>query len=675
ELRRCIAAFRALSQVHAANIVHRALGPDTTYIAESQSGPGVIFTNFFAARHGTHTIAGLLDERLTDDPYAAPEIGVMGSYAFATADSDTFTLALIFLERLAGKLVTQLRGSDGTITVPEPSEAWPYLPQATAQRVASVLSQALAAGPMAPVGSAESQRLPASECAAQLEEVWRQWDTDTAIDSNRLLDGRYRVERIVGLGASARTFLAEDTVADGWFALKQLLRPMHRGAFSEALREFQILRQYPHLNLPRVYDVYPPNHDVHVKLEFVDGPRLSDELPIYRANLVRWRQLANGLLDAVEHLEQHHLLHRDIKPDNIILRGDTGRPILIDYGAATPVGEAVDLAGTPGYLPPDAYLGTQPPDSTDRYSVGVVLFLALTGRKPFEDDTIEQRPISDLSWLPNDVRPYARTLLRAVDRDPTRRFVSTAEMRAALLAPPRENVTRGTLTDRVNPWVDELRGLFRNSRLGNADNRGLDTDFAKTTYVPTALDTELLPAILERTPRAVFLTGNPGDGKTAFLARVEDELHKRGAIAAEPDDSGWSYELGNHRFRACYDASEAHRGQNADEQLIEKLNGLQGEDRPASSVTVLVAINDGRLADIIERYEDFVWLMREVDRARRDAQALDTEDVWLIDLKRRSYVDAAPSTGDHSVMRRMLSTFVDSARWDPICDECASHDI
>src|SRR5207247_3089451 len=135
------------------------------------------------------------------------------------------------------------------------------------------------------------------------------------------------------------------------------------------------------------------------------------------------------------------------------------------------------------------------------------------------------------------------------------------------------------LVRQINPWVDQVRGLYRDSASGNADNRGLDSEFARATYVPTALDEQLLPAILRDRPPAVFLSGNPGDGKTAFLERVRGELAARQGVERQSDASGWEWSLDGHVFRSCYDASESRGALTADAQLNERLAGLEGTQR------------------------------------------------------------------------------------------------
>ena len=208
-----------------------------------------------------------------------------------------------------------------------------------------------------------------------------------------------------------------------------------------------------------------------------------------------------------------------------------------------------------------------------------------------------------------------------------------------------------------------MRGLYRNSDVGNANNRGLDTPFVRSTYVPTALDTKLLPQLLTRFPKAVFLSGNPGDGKTAFLEKVHAELEEQGAEPLQEDESGWEWRYRGHILRSCYDASEAFGQQSADEQLTARLSGLEGYDEPENNLTVLVAINDGRLADYFTRNrERFGWLAEQIEAGQSEDDPL-FSDVWVVDLKRRSFV-SLDQNGTPSFFRRVLETLTDEKEWE-----------
>jgi hypothetical protein len=178
----------------------------------------------------------------------------------------------------------------------------------------------------------------------------------------------------------------------------------------------------------------------------------------------------------------------------------------------------------------------------------------------------------------------------------------------------------------------------------------------------------------------VFLTGNPGDGKTAFLERfrqslVEDEQ----ARDLQLDSSGWEVETPDgHVYRACFDASEAFQGKTADEQLSYRLRNL--EDASISegehNLTVLVAINDGRLGEILERFGP-LGFGKVVDLTAKSqlAGSLSLESsVWVVDLKQRSYVDLAPNPEQPSVMRQMLASLTAEQHWS-ICKLCSASPV
>ena len=193
------------------------------------------------------------------------------------------------------------------------------------------------------------------------------------------------------------------------------------------------------------------------------------------------------------------------------------------------------------------------------------------------------------------------------------------------------------------------------------------------TYVETALDSHLLPAIFEHRPSVVFLSGNPGDGKTAFLEQAKKELERKQATFRKQDASGWECIYEGHTFRSCYDASESYQGLSADEQLAQKLQGLEGTNKPDAALTVLIAINDGRLMDYFDRQkEDFHWLAHQIEHTE-DESELARLSVWLIDLKRRAFVNM-PDVEEPSIFTRVLQSLVVQEHWQ-VCEECAAADI
>lgn len=674
ELSLAIRAFDALAEMHRQGIVHRAISPDNIYFQVSQrEARPPVFAGFHAARvHGQSSIASRLDELVILDPYAAPELAL--SYGLAEQDSDVYSLALVFLERLTGLSPIELLGRGSPPPVERLLQArWGQLPSGAFEQMSALFSAALSPGRMG-AADVSTARPEAKSCGDQLRLILRMFRTAEAEESGGLLDSRYRVRRRLGGGSSGLTYLVEDEEIDATLPRAFVVKVFHypETVRSQAAREFALLRQAQSPYLPRVYDVYPPDHDVHLKMEYVPGPTLDAVSSEFPWDEEKWHYFALHLLSAIEALEHEGLRHRDLKPSNIILRPETGTPVLIDFSFAVPVNTVAAPAGSLRYLPPEAGSGDQPPESIDRYAAAVLLHEALTGVLP-----------ADL--LPSKLSARAErareVLLRAASSEVADRFPAAREFKQELenawLKPDEDDLPGlkpQELVRQVNPWVDAIRGSYRSASTGNADNRGLDSDFARATYVPTALDLKLLPAILRERPPAVFLSGNPGDGKTAFLEQIRTALLQEGAKEIEVDASGWVMDLDGHTFRCCYDASESRGQLTADEQLKSRLAGLEGSAGPSNGVSVLVAVNDGRLVDFFRRYEgQFSWLADRVLLVRRDGPGR-ADWPWVVDLKARAVVTLDDSDGEPSVFQRLLSALIVEDQWS-ICLTCKAHSL
>ena len=235
-------------------------------------------------------------------------------------------------------------------------------------------------------------------------------------------------------------------------------------------------------------------------MEHIPGLTLQEYERDFPWSLDQWWVFAQDLLNAVEKLEEKQLFHRDIKPANIILHEEDNHPVLIDFGFALKQNGTgkVRFAERHYIASRSSYCIAISADG-DRYAAGVVLFKVLTGYLPFDLENGQQRNLRIPVGLTDEkVRRIASVLLRVVSNDPVERPESVAQMRQELqnaLLAVVEPVEAQPLLPQINPWVEHVRGLYRNSNTGNADNRGLDTPFVRETYVPTALDKHLLPAI------------------------------------------------------------------------------------------------------------------------------------------------------------------------------------
>jgi len=229
-----------------------------------------------------------------------------------------------------------------------------------------------------------------------------------------------------------------------------------------------------------------------------------------------------------------------------------------------------------------------------------------------------------------------------------------------------------------NPFVRDLQAIYRNSRVGNAENRGLDSPFAEETYVPTYLDENLLPDILTGKHWLVLLTGNPGDGKTAFLDKIGRYLKDAGAEAQEWDSAnGWRYVLNEHHFIANFDASESSSGRRANEILDDILQHLSGSQPPQVEPrrTVLIAINDGRLRDYFLFNKRYGWLGRQIYLLLEEPNKGTDERIALVDLKARCLtVPTVEENFDTSLFEQILTRLLTDNFWQH-CLNCRARSI
>ena len=222
----------------------------------------------------------------------------------------------------------------------------------------------------------------------------------------KLLDRRYQVTQVLGAGGFGRTYLAQDTRRPGnpICVVKQLKPATSDPNFLEAARrlfnsEAETLEQLGnHSHIPRLLAYFEEDQEFYLVQEFIEGHTLSQELqPGQRWEESRVIELLQEVLSILEFVHQHGVIHRDIKPDNIIRRKSDNKLVLVDFGAvkqirtqlASVYGQANNTIaiGTPGYMASEQALG-QPRPSSDIYALGIIGIQALTGLPPisFQED-------------------------------------------------------------------------------------------------------------------------------------------------------------------------------------------------------------------------------------------------------------------------------------------------
>ena len=261
------------------------------------------------------------------------------------------------------------------------------------------------------------------------------------------IDGRYTLLARVGEGATGIVYRAHDTLLDTEIAIK-VLRPeycAHEGALERFRQEIVLSRDIGHPNVLRTYHLGEYRQRKYLTMQWVDGQTLAqliaDEAPLEEAASVG---IALKLSAALEAAHARKVLHRDIKPQNIMVDRQ-GEPFLMDFGVARVLGgpgltSSGVFLGTPNYASPEQ-AGLQTLDGrSDLYSLGVVLFEMAVGRRPFLGDTSQDVLTQHKQAAPPDPRSLrpglsddlAAVILRCLAKDPAQRYPNATALRQAL---------------------------------------------------------------------------------------------------------------------------------------------------------------------------------------------------------------------------------------------------
>jgi serine/threonine-protein kinase len=260
--------------------------------------------------------------------------------------------------------------------------------------------------------------------------------------------GRYEVEREIGRGGNARIFLARDP--SGRAVALKILHPelLVSVAADRFLREIKLASQLDHPHIARLLDSGEQEWLVYYVMSYAEGATLRERLDSSpRLPIPETLRLAGDLLDALDHAHGHGIIHRDVKPANVVL--SSGGAVLLDFGIARAVvASGTDqltrsgiAVGTSTYMSPEQITALSDIDHrSDLYSLGCMLFECLAGEPPFyhrNEAVVLQlhltQPVRDVRTLRSDTpAELAAGISRALAKAPRDRWGSAAAMREAL---------------------------------------------------------------------------------------------------------------------------------------------------------------------------------------------------------------------------------------------------
>lgn len=267
------------------------------------------------------------------------------------------------------------------------------------------------------------------------------------LSKGQKINDRYEIIKTIGEGGMANVYLAHDTILDRKVAIKVLRGDLSNDEkfIRRFKREALSVSNLSHPNIVEVYDVGEEDGNYYIVMEYIEGKTLKQLLQKRGAlTLTEVIDIMSQLTDGLAHAHEAYIIHRDIKPQNIMIE-DNGRIKITDFGIAmalnsTQLTQTNSVMGSVHYLPPEQANGKGATVKSDIYSLGILMYELLTGSVPFKGDTAVEIALKHMKEKIPSVRKQNPTIpqsveniiLKATAKNPKNRYDSVREMHADL---------------------------------------------------------------------------------------------------------------------------------------------------------------------------------------------------------------------------------------------------
>jgi serine/threonine protein kinase len=676
--------IEALRVAHNVDVFHRDLNPENIYLT---SGCAAL-ANFGKAYFADHsemgyTVAPSLNET-NATAYHAPEMLAKDAsrasdiYSMGVLIYELFTGKLPFetpydLNKLGGKLTTELMPTAVKIGLPawldelcthtilwDDTDRWDNI-----EELDNFIKYQLSNSHVS-----STQQTP----AIVFEEL-----------KPGLRIGDFTLYSQLGKGGFSTVFKAKHNIQSKDYAIK---------IFNESITMQTVVDEYnalAGLNNPHIVKFSTngtlPNGQFFTLMEYLDGNNMQEytkgdlKLPLQIIF-----QLAKEILNALVCLQNQQpapIFHRDVKPQNIVW-DKQDRFVLIDFNVATAEETDKNFVGTNPYLAPDLQHGNKVnwDCSADTFALGITLYELICHSYPWSGGMKMPR----IGIAPEPIEQYQTTIsgafasfiMKAINCNHAERFETAQAMLDELLAVGIDNLVKNEtpntsgeifLTgDEDKTFVDYLNSLYSQSRYGNAGTRAnfKTSAFDELTYTKTKLDTELLKAIIAGSYRLVIITGNAGDGKTAFIKQIENEAS---GVERLKNRNGAKFQINGIPYLSNYDGSQDEENRANNEVLSDFFQPFEHtSDFSSVGEGRIIAINEGRLVDFLQTSGNFKHLTEIIDAYFYNSGHTELpKGLMIINLNLRSVT--AKTNGGESLFRSQIKKLTQPVLWSK-CSTC-----